>query len=99
MKLYYENKTTIEEIDHRFGEYDSKGREKGRHIKIYTARVIESTNRYYSKLTDLGLKQNDIVYIVNAQSSRDGKRFGACQTDKFFKTIDDCTFFAHSKRI
>lgn len=70
-----------------FDIFDTKGRRIGFEIHLYEIQLVEIGENYTGMLyTD---KLPGHYFVFYPQATRDGKKYGACQQDRFFKTKEE----------
>jgi hypothetical protein len=75
-------------VKDNFGIYDAKGREIGAIYTIGQCKFVE----YDPVLHGYGASRTiepGKYFFTNAQATRDGRAYGARQSSKFFKTIEE----------
>lgn len=74
-------------ISGEFDFTDLKGRRIGYEIRLYEAQFVEigedHSGIFYKKMLP------GYYFMFYPQATRDGKKYGACQQDRFFKTKEE----------
>lgn len=84
MKTIRTNETARHLTEMGVGKFDEKGREIGLSIRTFECEFVvnEEALCFYSI-------EPGHYYAANVQVTRDGKRFGASQSDRYFKTREE----------
>ena len=75
-------------VKDNFGIYDIKGREIGAIYTIGQCEFVEYDPVLHGHRASRTIEPGK-YFFTNGQATRDGRAYGACQSSKFFKTIEE----------